>query len=51
LTDLAHGGQTAAAPPFEVEKKAASRLWTVRTRPGRVYAAASEGGLFVGRFE
>jgi len=47
------GGMTLApaAPPFEVEKKAASRLWTARTRPGRVYAAASEGGLFVGRFE
>ncbi|PYQ62941.1 MAG: hypothetical protein DMF53_11850 [Acidobacteria bacterium] len=47
------GGRTLApaAPPFEVEKKAASQLWTVRTRPGQVYAAASEGGLFVGRFE
>lgn len=47
------GGRTLApaAPPFEVEKKAASRLWTVRARPGQVYAAASEGGLFVGRFE
>jgi photosystem II stability/assembly factor-like uncharacterized protein len=47
------GGRTLApaAPPFEVEKKAVSRLWTVRTRPGRVYAAGSEGGLFEGRFE
>ena len=47
------GGRTLApaAPPFEVEKKGASRLWTVRTRPGRVYAGASEGGLFEGRFE
>jgi photosystem II stability/assembly factor-like uncharacterized protein len=47
------GGRTLApaAPPFEVEKRAAFRLWTFRGQPGIVYAAGSEGGLFRGRFE
>jgi hypothetical protein len=43
--------QAPAASPFEADKKAASGLWTFRGQPGRVYAAGSEGGLFVGRFE
>ena len=47
------GGRTLepAGTPFEAGKQAASRLWTVPTRPGRVYAAAKEGGLFAGQFE
>ena len=47
------GGRTLepAGAPFEADKQAASRLWTFRVRPGQVYAAASEGGLFAGRFE
>lgn len=47
------GGKTLAlsGAPFESGKQAASRMWTVRTRPGRVYAAAVDGGLFEGRFE
>jgi photosystem II stability/assembly factor-like uncharacterized protein len=37
--------------PFEVGKSGASRLWTDLTHPGRIYAAASSGGLFEGHFE
>jgi len=47
------GGQTLepAGASLEVDKQAVSRLWTVPSRPGRVYATAKDGGLFVGQFE
>ncbi len=47
------GGKTLepAGASFEADKQVATRLWTVPTRPGRVYAAAKDGGLFVGQFE
>jgi len=37
--------------PFEIGKRGANRLWTDRNHPGLVYATASLGGLYVGRFE
>ena len=44
------GGKTLelSSAPFESGKQGASRMWTVRSRPGRVYAAAVDGGLFEG---
>ncbi len=37
--------------PFEASKRAVRLLVTDRNQPGIVYAAAFDGGLFVGRFE
>ena len=37
--------------PFAIGKRGAGQLWTDRNHPGLVYATASLGGLYVGRFE
>ncbi|HEY0512479.1 MAG TPA: hypothetical protein VGH73_11275 [Thermoanaerobaculia bacterium] len=47
------GGRTLTLvqAPFEAAKRDVSKLWTDRTRPGRVYASSLAGGLFEGRFD
>jgi photosystem II stability/assembly factor-like uncharacterized protein len=37
--------------PFEAGKRGADRLWTDRGHPGKIYASAVDGGLYVGQFE
>ena len=41
----------AITTPLEAGKLGVVRLWTYLASPGRVYAAAASGGLFVGHFE
>jgi photosystem II stability/assembly factor-like uncharacterized protein len=36
---------------FEAGRRGADRFWTDRGHPGKIYAAASAGGLFGGHFE
>jgi photosystem II stability/assembly factor-like uncharacterized protein len=51
---VSHDGGATFAPidtPYEAEKRGASRLWTDRNRPGRLYAMPATGGLFEGSFE
>jgi photosystem II stability/assembly factor-like uncharacterized protein len=51
---VSHDGGATFTPvdtPYEAEKRGASRLWTDRNRPGRLYAMPATGGLFEGRLE
>jgi photosystem II stability/assembly factor-like uncharacterized protein len=51
---VSHDGGATFTPvdaPYEADKRGARRLWTDRNRPGRVYAAPFDGGLFEGHFE
>jgi photosystem II stability/assembly factor-like uncharacterized protein len=54
ILQVSHDGGATFTPvdaPYEAEKRGASRLWTDRNRPGRLYAMPATGGLFEGRFE
>jgi photosystem II stability/assembly factor-like uncharacterized protein len=51
---VSHDGGATFTPidtPYEAEKRGASRLWTDRNRPGRLYTMPAAGGLFEGRLE